>query len=199
MVFSLDMTRNARSEWIASMGVPAENASGLVVKDIVVKGSAVKFTAVELQMAKVELTLGNDGRMAGTIATPQGPVAVEFKRTGEAKVQLIPPSPAVSKQLEGDWEGSLQTPGRAMRMIVHFKNLPDQTVQATIDTPDSGGMGLPLNDVKQTGQKVEFGLKIAHATFEGTLNGEGTELSGKFGHDETNMPLTLRKRSGPSL
>jgi len=33
-------------------------------------------------------------------------------------------------------------------------------------------MAMPLNDVKQTGQKVEFGLKIAHAAFQGALNPE---------------------------
>jgi hypothetical protein len=121
-------------------------------------------------------------------------VPVEFKRTGEAKVELIPTSPAVSKELEGDWEGSLEMPGRAFRMIFHFRNQTDRTVTATVDTPDSGGVGLPLNNVRQTGQKVEVGMRIAHAAYEGVLNPEGTELTGLFTHGENRIPLTLRKR-----
>ena len=55
-------------------------------------------------------------------------------------------------------------------------------------------MAMPLNDVKQTGQKVEFGMKIAGASFQGSLNKEGTELAGQFTHEANSMPLTLRKK-----
>src|SRR5512140_3405086 len=69
---SLDVAKNAKSEWIASMGVPARNLTGLVVKDLAVDGNSVKFVAVELQMATVDLTLGPEGSMKGTISGPQG-------------------------------------------------------------------------------------------------------------------------------
>jgi hypothetical protein len=190
----LDLAQNAKSQWIASMSVPAQKATGLVVMDVVVSGSSVRFTGVELMMSKFELTLGPDGRMRGTLSNPRGTAPVEFKRTGEAKVELIPPSPAVSSELEGDWEGLLQTPGRAHRMIFHFRNQPGGTVAATVDTPDSGGIALPLNNVKQTGRKVEVGIRIAQAAFQGTLSPEGAELTGEFRHGDTVVPLTLRKK-----
>jgi hypothetical protein len=142
--------------------------------------------------ARFDLTLGPDDRMKGTIAGPS-PQPVEFKRTGEAKVELIPASPAVSKELEGDWEGSLQMPNGGFRMVFHFKNQPDKTAMTTFDTPNA--TNLPLNNVKQTGRNVEFGMRIAHGAFQGTLNKEGTELAGQFSHEENSMPLTLRKKS----
>jgi hypothetical protein len=191
---SLDLAQKAKSEWIASMGMPSENMTGLVVMDVKVKGNSVTFLAVELQMAKFELTLAPNGQMKGTIASPQGTIPIDFKRTGKAKVELIPASPAVAKEFEGDWEGSLQTPGRAIRMIFHFKNQPDNTVAATIDTPDTGGLGLPLNDVKQTGKQIEFGIKIAHGEFKGTLNQDATEIAGQLSHEQSTMPLTLKKK-----
>ena len=43
---SLDLAKNEKGEWIASMGVPSENAIGLVVKDLAVSGKSVKFMAV---------------------------------------------------------------------------------------------------------------------------------------------------------
>jgi hypothetical protein len=190
---SLDLAKDAKSEWTGSMGLPADNMTGLVVMNIAVSGDSVKFTAVELGMAKFDLTLAGD-KLKGTVATPQGAMPVDFQRTGDAKVELIPASPAVSKELEGDWEGDLQTPARAFKILLHFKNRPDQTVAATIDTPDSGGMNLPLNNVKQTGDKVEFGIKIAHSTFQGTLNPEATQLTGQWTHEAGAMPITLKKR-----
>ena len=194
MRVTLDLAKNAKSEWIASMGLPSQNASGLVAMNVAVNGKSVKFVAVELQMAAFDLTLGPDGRMKGTISRPQGS-PVEFKRTGEAKVELIPASAAVSKELEGDWEGSLGSPNGGFRMVFHFKNQPDKTVLTTFDTANA--TNLPLNDVKQTGQKVEFGMRIAHGNFQGTLNKEGTELAGQFSHEENSVPLTLRKKMAP--
>jgi hypothetical protein len=190
---SLDLARNAKAQWIASMGVPPD-VKGLVVTDVAVEGKSVKFTAAELMMTRFDLTLDASGILKGTYSSREGPLPVEFKRTGEAKVELIPASPAVSKELQGDWEGSLQMGNRAFRMIFHFKNQTDNTVTATIDTPDTKAMGLPLNDVKQTGQKVEFGIRVAHASFQGTLNQEGTELAGQFMHESEGVPMTLRKK-----
>ena len=190
---SLDLAQNAKSEWIASMGLPSANKTGLVVKDVVVNGKSVKFVATELMSARFDLTLGTEGNMKGTISGPRSQ-SVEFKRTGEAKVELMPASPAVSKELEGDWEGSLKMGNGAFSMVFHFMNQPDKTVMPTFDTANA--TNLPLNDVKQTGQKVEFGMRIAHGAFQGTLNKEGTELTGQFTHEANSVPLTLRKKSG---
>jgi len=186
---TLDLAKNAKSEWIASMGLPSGNTTGLVVKDLVVNGKSVKFLALELMSARFDLTLSPEGKLKGTISGPSSQ-PVEFKRTGEAKVELIRASPAVSKALEGDWEGSLNG---TFRMVFHFKNQPDKTATTTFDTANA--TNLPLNDVKQTGQKVEFGMRIAHGSFQGTLNKEGTELAGQFTHEANSTPLTLRKKS----
>ena len=201
---SLDLAKNAKSEWIASMGLPSQNMTSLVVMDVAVDGKSVKFVAVEFQMATFDLTLGPDGRMKGTMSAPQGPMStqgpmpVELKRTGEAKVELISASPAVSKELEGDWEGSFQDPNGGLHPLVfHFKNQPDKTVAATMDNPERNFMAMPLDNVKQTGQKVEIGVKIAGARFQGSLNKEGTELALQMinGGDGTPlMQVTLRKK-----
>lgn len=194
----LDLEKNANAEWIASMGIPSANKTGMVVQDVVVDGKSVKFIAVELMMTPFDLTLGSDGTMKGTISGPRAQ-PVEFKRTGEAKVELIAASPAVSKELEGDWEGTLESPGGTFTLAFHFKNQPDNTVAATIDSRNANrninAVRMPLNNVKQIGQKVEFGIKIAgDARFEGILNKEGTELAGQLIHDVSGVPLMLRKK-----
>jgi hypothetical protein len=195
---SLDLAKGSNSEWIASMGIPAEHVTGLVVMNVAVDGKSVRLVAVELMMAKVDLTLDSDGTMKGTLSNRGDSKPIEFKRIGEARVELIPACPAVSTQLEGDWEGSLQTPGRPFRIAFHFKNRSDNTVAASIDTPDTDAFGLPLNDVRQTDRRVQAGIRVAHATFEGTLNPEGTELAGQFRHEDSAMPLTLRRKA-PSV
>ncbi len=41
LTLTLDLAKDAKSMWIASMGVPAENTTGLVVTDIAVNGASV--------------------------------------------------------------------------------------------------------------------------------------------------------------
>jgi len=191
---SLDLAKNEKSEWIASMGLSSQSVTGLLLRDVAVSGPTVSFVAVELRMARFELALGPDGTLKGTMSTPEGPYPVAFTRTGDAKVELIPVSPAVSKELEGDWEGSLETPNRSVRVVVHFRNQSDRTVAATIDIPDNGQTGLPLDNVTQAGPKVEFRFRVGRATFQGTLNQESTELAGTWTQSARDLALTLRKK-----
>jgi hypothetical protein len=151
IVASLDLSKNAKSEWVASMGFPSEKVTGLVVQSVKVNGASVSFVAVELTMSKFDLILSAGGTMKGTVTLQQGPlIKVDFKRMGEAKVALIQISPAVSKELEGDWEGTLAASGASFPMIFHFKNQPDRTVSATVDIPVTNAMAIPINDVKQS-------------------------------------------------
>src|SRR5450759_3702434 len=69
---TLDLAKNGKSEWVASKGMPSENAIGLYVKDLAVSGKSVKFMAVELQISTVDLTLGPDGKLPGQVTGQRG-------------------------------------------------------------------------------------------------------------------------------
>jgi hypothetical protein len=99
---TLDLTKNAKSEWVASIGmsIPTQNGrgpramTGMPVQRVTVNGTNVSFVLgeVEPMTSKFNLTLGAGGTMKGTITSQQGPPeSVEFKRTGEAK--WVAPNP----------------------------------------------------------------------------------------------------------
>lgn len=196
LTLSLDLAKNEKSLWVASMGVPSENATGLVVTDVDIDGSSVRFLAVELMMAKFDLTLTPAATLKGAFSNPGATVPIEFTRTGDAHPELMTPSPAVSKDLEGDWEGNLAVgPPEGFRVVVHFKNQPDGTVEATFRNVTLDQEAVPINDVRQDGLSVAFGLKVAHSSFLGILNKDGTVLEGRLIHEGTPpKPLTLRKK-----
>ncbi len=131
--------------------------------------------------------------MPCTVNTPGGALTTTLKRTGEAKVELPKASPAVSPELEGNWEGALETPGGTLRLVVHFKNQPDKTVKATMDSLDQNSTDLPLTDVVQNGTAVEFQLKLVNGSYKGTLNKEATQLAGEWTQGGSSLPLTLKK------
>jgi len=109
------------------------------------------------------------------------------------KVEVQKANPAVAAQFEGDWEGALSPMGNTLRVIVHFKNQPDMTVKATIDSPDQGATGLDLSDVVQKGSSIEFQLRMAKGSYKGELNKEGTEISGQWTQGGAPVALNLKK------
>ena len=97
-----------------------------------------------------------------------------MKRTGNVDVKITPPSQAVSKELEGDWDGSL--PGRGDSVTFHIKNLTDQTVEATITSLSLALKTQAFVRVAQSGADVEFTLFI----LAGALRGRSTVTAMKW-------------------
>jgi len=189
---ALDLARNEKGVWVASLGVPEQKVTGLRVTDISVVGSEVRFAATDLPGSPTfELTLA-DGKLKGALLVQALSLTLEMQRTGDAKVDIPPPSPAVSKELEGDWEGTISVPnGQSRPVVIHFKNLPGQTVEASIDSPSQGVQGVPLRGVAQKGAVVEFAVQAVGGSYKGTLNKDGTEIAGEWTQRQAAAPLTL--------
>lgn len=193
--FTLDIDKNAKGEWIADFGIPAQKVSGMAVAEIKVDGASVKVKIANSPNApSFDLKLSGDSKLAGTFVTPQGELPIEFAKKGEAKVEAPVASPAVSKELEGDWAGSIDTPNGTLNLVVHFKNQPDKTVLATMDSPDQGAKDMKLSDVVQKELAIEFKLKIVGGSYKGTLNKEGTEMTGEWSQGANSLPLKLKKK-----
>ena len=191
---ALDLTKDDKGAWIGTF-TQLPNARNVPVSDLKVDGKSVKFRVgpAGSNAPNFDCTQEDAASLNCTLSVPGGSVSAPLKRTGEAKVELPKSSPAVSKELEGDWEGALETPNGSLKLVVHFKNQPDDTVKATIDSPDQNSMDLPLSDVSQKDSAVEFQLRLVGGSFKGTLNKEGTQLAGEWSQSGNNLALTLKK------
>jgi hypothetical protein len=194
---ALDLAKNEKGVWVASLAVPEQKIGGLRVSGVSVEGGKVRLEAPDLPNSPAfELALA-DGKLTGAVLVQSFSVPLEMQRTGDAKVDIAPPAPAVSKELEGDWEGAISLPnGQSRPVVIHFKNLPDQTVEATIESPSQGVQGVPLKGVVQKGAVVEFAVLAAGGSYKGTLNKEGTEIAGEWTQRSgaAALPLNLKKK-----
>jgi hypothetical protein len=193
---ALDLARDAGGAWIASLGVPQQHVSGLVVSELRVEGSKVKFIAPEVPGApSFDLSFAG-GKLAGTLAIQGHSMAIALRRTGDAKVEAVTAERAVSKDLEGDWEGAFTLGNGHQRVIqVHFRNRPDRTLEATLDSPSQGFHG-SLDQVLENGRTVNFHVRIYGGAFEGTMNESGSRIDGTWFQGGANPPVdfTLNKK-----
>ena len=99
---------------------------------------------------------------------------------------------APTSPVAGAWEGALEVGVMKLRLGVTITTQPDGRLAATMDSPDQGAYGMALSDVVFADGVLKFALRIANGSFEGRLNGAGTEIAGTWTQGMA-MPLVLKK------
>ena len=96
----------------------------------------------------------------------------------------------IDSTLFGDWDGSISVQG--MKLTIHTHFVEDR---ATIDIPQQGAQGLPLQNVSSDGDIVHFELPAGPglAVFDGNMDGD--TIAGTFSQAGANGSFTLA-RSG---
>ena len=188
MNFEMDLARDARGELMGNVTAGVDSAT-LPLLSVKVDGSAVVFYGRTDQQFHADIQPGGKA-LSGTATVSGYALAFSMVRTGDAKIEPPPTSPAVSKQLEGVWNGTLSGGGRTLRLAVSIANQPDGTAIAKSVSVDEGGLTLP-GVVSQNARSVTIETRGVATKYVATLNDAGTELAGTWTQGEMSLPLTL--------
>ncbi len=108
----------------------------------------------------------------------------------------VMPLAAQTVDAAGHWEGSIETPGQALVVMVDLAET-DGAWSGTIDIPAQGADGLPLSDVSVDTDSgaVRFTMQgvPGEPTFEGTL--AGGEITGEFSQGPARLPFRLGREA----
>ncbi len=80
-----------------------------------------------------------------------------------------PPAAAVVEGLDGDWRATLERDGRALRLVLHIVT-GELGTRVTLDSPDLGAFGLPVEQFSRSGAAVRFQVPSAGVQFTGQLD-----------------------------
>jgi hypothetical protein len=191
---SVDLARGDSGEWVGSLSDPVRKVFGIRVNGIAIQGAKIQFMSPDLPGTPAyDLTIRKDS-LQGTVSVQGNALPLTMKRAGKADVKITPPSPAVSKELEGDWEGALPSGGQTVTF--HLKNRQDGTVEATITSLGLSGKTQSFARVAQSGAEVELTLFIFGGSYKATIGAEGTQMAGMWTQNPgaTPLPLNMRKR-----
>lgn len=194
----LDILKNAKGEWTGTFSQTPPGIRDVPMVELKVAEKTVRFHVLMASGPEFVCKLSAAEAMGCSLTTPTGVTTFDMKRTGDAKVNEVKPSPAVSKQLEGDWEGNLETPRGALKIVMHFKNQPDGTVNATLDSPTQGAAALQVSDVAQKDLAVEWKVPMITGTYKGTLNKEASEITGEWSQSGAALALVLHRPAPPA-
>ena len=100
-------------------------------------------------------------------------------------------SAAISRELEGSWNGTLEVEGRTKRLVLKMTNQPDGTSIGTIVSVDDGSIELPVTLV-QNGPSLKVEIKLNGGVYAATITG-ANELAGTYTESGIQFPLTFRR------
>lgn len=158
----------------------------------------------EASMADGKLTLKTPGpqggytgklegnKISGEVVTPMGVVPLVLE-----KGKFVPPSYQLSlskeamDQLQGKWQGKLNTPQRALTLVFRFEEKGDGKYYAFVDSPDQGNSSLKVLKASLEGDELSLETKFPKSQFKGKLN--GAAMDGNWMQGPANLPLKMKK------
>jgi len=179
--------------WQGTFSVPAQGVKGVPLADLSVKGNAVSF-AIKGAPGDPRFTgtLSADGKtIDGTFSQGGADMPLSLAWKGDAKFEVAQKSSAITKDLEGSWEGALDIKGTILRLQLKLANSPGGAT-ATLVSLDQGGVEIPVATVLQEGAKVKLLVSMISGTFEGEL--KGGELAGTWSQGQlVGAPLVFKR------
>src|SRR5262245_2188776 len=83
--------------------------------------------------------------------------------------------------LEGSWEGLLKVNAAVeLRLVLNATKEKSGALKATLDSPDQGVTGIPVDSIALKDGAVTFTAKQIGASYSGKMNDAGTEIAGDF-------------------
>lgn len=101
------------------------------------------------------------------------------------------------RDFEGTWLGTLTADGESTRMVFNLSRGPDRAYAGTMDLPDQGLIGQPIDEVTVDGSHVVLALTAVQASYTGTMSADGLSLEGTVAVPGTLYPLRVEKQPGP--
>jgi hypothetical protein len=122
----------------------------------------------------------------------QGPqsMALNFKRS-QPQAAVPAPKPATPSDIDGTWQGSLDTPKGTLHILFKIVNM-DTGLTATMQSPDQSPAWMPTTSVTRTGNTLTIDMKAFGASFEGQINATKDTIDGSFTQGMS-IPLVLKR------
>jgi hypothetical protein len=189
----LHVSKNADGTLKAVVDSPDQNAVGVSIDSITLEGNKLRFTSTPLK-ASYEGTLKSADQIYGNWTQGQK-LPLDFKRTTTPiKMQHKSASPS---DIDGRWEGALDSPQGKLRLVFHLTNTEDG-LMATMDSPDQKMTGWPATSVTRKGSSIKISMKQIGGYFQGKISKNLDTMSGDWSQGGADLPVMLTRAKAES-
>jgi hypothetical protein len=190
----IDLAPGQKDAWKGTIAIPEQNLKEFPLSSISVATDAVKFV-----MSGVPGNPAFDGKLAadgqsisGNFTQNGATLTFSLKRTGAARFAQTVKSTLVAKSIEGDWEGTLDTGGPKLRLVLKLANEKDFAT-GTLTSVDQGGAVIPIAVITQTRSEFKLDLPSIGGNFKGEISKDASTITGTWTQGGNPLPLTLHR------
>jgi fermentation-respiration switch protein FrsA (DUF1100 family) len=97
------------------------------------------------------------------------------------------------QKIEGIWLGTLTVPGAELRIVINLSKNADGKLVATLDSPDQGAKGIPVEEVSFVNGHLHLAAKSLNGGYEGNLNSDGSSIDGTWSQNGGSLPLNVKR------
>jgi hypothetical protein len=194
LAIEVDLIAGTGDKWEGTITIPAQNVKAFPLSALTVHGDVVSFAMKSVPGEPLfKGTLAKDARSITGDFTQGGmtmPFTLTWKR--EAKLEPLAKSTPISTELEGTWEGTLDTPGAKLRLVLKLANLGGAAT-GTLVSVDQGGVELPVAPIMQTASHVKLSVGPVNGTYEGDL--QDGRIAGTWTQGPATFPLVFTRQT----
>ena len=95
--------------------------------------------------------------------------------------------------IEGIWQGKLKVPGTELSIVFKISQNPEGTLTATLDSPDQGVTGIPVEEVIFKDNTLHLEVKSVGGVYEGKVSEDFLVIEGEWKQSGGVFPLTVKR------
>ncbi len=207
LAIAVELKNEPESEWSGTIDIPAQNARGVKLANVMVDGRDVAFAMPGVAGNPAFAgTLSEDAReITGEFTQGITELPFHLRRSVRKQADAAETTPFTKpgipgEDLAGVWLGVLDTGAIELRLIARITKDSEGNYSGTLDSVDQGAAGLKIETFTVAGNSVRLELKRPPAAFEGQFNESRSEIEGEWQQGGGSLPLTLhRQREAPEL
>jgi len=194
MKIEIDLAKNGQGNLAGTFGQPTQGVKGLPLSAVAVEDRSVRFVVKgDAEPSTFTGELSADGKsISGNVVLTGYTIPFSLTRNGDARIVPVPKNPPIGKELEGVWNGTLESGEKKLRLILKMANQPGGTAAGTIVSPDGSGVEIPVA-IKQQASNLTIDVPSVGISYTAVLNAAGTELAGTWKQAGGAQPLTLHR------
>jgi len=188
----IDLAQDAGGKWIGSAIVPGFSVKGAPLADVQVNGAEVYF-AIRGVLAEPVFRgrINGNGTFSGDFQQGGNTASFSLEKTGPPQVDAPRVGTAVSKEMEGEWQGEFSRNGYTLKATLQIANHAGAPATAQFRVVGKRDTNLPVDRVTQEGEWLTVSAAEYQIAYEGQFR--AGEIAGIFRQGPEEQPLTFRR------
>ena len=110
-------------------------------------------------------------------------------------LSAFPGTALLAQNIAGTWQGALKANGPngavELRTVIKISRADNESLKGVFYSIDQGAAPINVTSITLKGSSVKISITQLNGTFEGTLSGDGSTISGNFTQGGPALPLNL--------